>query len=181
MEAEYDASLVRETLNGDKSAFGLLYDRYARVVRAICFDTSRDVNTAQEMAQDVFLRAFTKLPQLRKAERFGPWIVSIARLVCREWLRSRRRDRHRYTANLPEPVEETRTSVIADDGRELRLAIAKLPENERMALHQLYLQGDSAEVARGILGLSHSGFYKVVLRARERLAEILSSEQETIP
>lgn len=180
MEAEYDASLVRETLNGDKSAFGLLYDRYARVVRAICFDTSRDVNTAQEMAQDVFLRAFTKLPQLRKAERFGPWIVSIARLVCREWLRSRRRDRHRYTANLPEPVE-TSSSAIGDAGRELRLAIAKLPEQERMALHLLYLQGDSAEVARGILGLSHSGFYKVVLRARERLAEILSGEQEMIP
>jgi RNA polymerase sigma-70 factor, ECF subfamily len=180
METEYDASLVRETLNGDKSAFGTLYDRYARIIRAICFDTTRDVNGAQELTQEAFLRAFTRLPQLRRADRFGPWLVSIARHVCREWCRSRRRDRHRYTANLPELID-TSHSEVGDTGRELRMAITKLPERERTALHLLYMQGDSAEVARSILGLSHSGFYKVVLRARERLAEILSGEQETIP
>lgn len=180
METEYDASLVRETLNGDRSAFGVLYDRYARVVRAICFDATCHVDAAQELAQEVFLRAFTRLPELRRPEQFGPWVVSIAKYVCRESRRSRRRDRHRYTANLPESGAAT-SYQTEDAGHELRLAVSKLPEQERLALHLLYLQGDSAEVARGILGLSHSGFYKVVARARERLAEILSGEQETIP
>lgn len=180
METEYDASLVRETLNGDRSAFGVLYDRYARVVRAICFDSTCQVDAAQELAQEVFLRAFTNLTELRRPEQFGPWVVSIAKYVCREWRRSRRRDRHRYTSNLPESGEAV-SFQNEDTGHELRIAVSMLPERERLALHLLYLQGDSAEVARGILGLSHSGFYKVVAQARERLAAILSGEQEAIP
>lgn len=154
---EEDASLVKQTVAGDTSAFGHLYDRYARVIRAICFDETQDIDDAQELAQEVFLRAFAKLAKLRIAERFGPWLVSIARHVCREWRRSRRRDRHQYLGTPPEtdgnPDEGTDESVDR-----LRLAIAKLPEQERLALHLFYLDGDSAEAARRILGLSRAGF-----------------------
>ena len=98
---EDDASLVKQTVAGDTSAFGQLYDRYARVIRAICFDETREIHAAQELAQEVFLRAFARLAKLRIAERFGPWLVSIARNVCREWRRGRRRDRHRYMGTPP--------------------------------------------------------------------------------
>jgi RNA polymerase sigma-70 factor (ECF subfamily) len=174
-----DARLVERTLEGDNAAFGLLYDRYARVIRAVCFDATGDVGAARELTQDVFVRAFAKLSKLRSGARFGPWLVSMARHVCREWLRFRRRDRHRYMDVLPEthdrPPDET-----DDRAARLRQAISRLPERERLALHLFYLKGELSEVARAMLGLSHAGFYKLVARARERVAGMMLHEQETL-
>jgi RNA polymerase sigma-70 factor (ECF subfamily) len=176
---EDDASLVRKTICGDASAFSLLYDRYARIIRAVCFDMTRDLHTAQELAQEVFLRAFSRLPALRQPERFGSWVVSISKHVCREWRRSRRRDRHQFTDRPPEPGDSP-----VDDREEslarLRLMIARLPENERLALHILYLRGETADVACRLMGRSRSGFYKIVARARERLGELLAAERESV-
>lgn len=175
---EDDANLVKKTVAGDASAFGQLYDRYARVIRAICFDETRDIHVAQELAQEVFLRTFARLAKLRNAHRFGPWIVSIARHVCREWRRGRRRDRHQYMSEPPEAnqIPDAGTHETID---RLRLAITQLPEQERLALHLFYLDGDSVEAARHILGLSRAGFYKRLERARRRLAEILCRAEET--
>ena len=173
---EHDAELVRRATAGDASAFGVLYDRYARVIRAVCFETTGDVSAAQDLAQEVFLRAYAKLRSLRKRERFGPWTASIARFVCREWRRARKRDRHEFVVGFPE------SGVRMDDGDSeaagrVWAALARLPQQERLALHLFYLSGESASAARDALGLSHSGFYKVLNRAKERLAMLLRSEQ----
>jgi len=176
---EQDSSLVEQTVAGKTSAFGLLYERYARVVRAICFDETRDVQSAQELAQEVFLRAFAGLAKLRAADRFGPWLISIARYVCREWRRSRRRDRHQYTDHVPEAVR-TLDEETDETACRLRLAITRLPEQERLALHLFYLNGDSADAARQILGLSRAGFYKLLERARRQLTELLKDAEEKI-
>jgi RNA polymerase sigma-70 factor (ECF subfamily) len=172
---EADESLVKRTLQGDPAAFGELYDRYAGVIRAACFDTTLELNSAQDLAQEVFLRAFVKLPTLRQSDRFGPWLISISRHVCQEWRRSRRRDRHTFTSDPPEISESTNSDSV-DTSSEIRLAIAQLPERERLALHLFYLQQQSAEEARGILGLSYSAFYKVVARAKQRLTKLLSGQ-----
>ena len=177
---EDDANLVLRTIGGDSAAFGVLYDRYAGVIRATCFDTTRDIISAQDLAQEVFVRAFAKLSKLRKGDRFGPWLFAIARHVCQEWQRSRKRDRHRYTSNPPETNTNTDRDS-ADAISELRLAIAELPERERLALHFFYFQRDSVDIACGVLGLSKSAFYKVVAHARERLAQVLSKRLEIIP
>ena len=177
---EADESLVKRTLQGNSAAFGELYDRYAGVIRAVCFDSTHEVNSAQDLAQEVFLRAFVKLPKLRQRDRFGPWLISISRHVCQEWRRTRRRDRHTFTPEPPEAGESTNAESI-DSSSELRLAISQLPERERLALHLVYLQQQSADEARGILGLSYSAFYKVVARAKERLTKLLSAEREFKP
>jgi DNA-directed RNA polymerase specialized sigma subunit len=58
--------------------------------------------------------------------------------------------------------------------------ITTLPEKERLALHTFYLQGSSADNVRRIVGLSRSGFYRVLERARKRLEQLLIAEQENI-
>jgi RNA polymerase sigma-70 factor (ECF subfamily) len=177
---EDDASLVQRTVGGDPAAFGDLYDRYAGMIRAVCFDTTHDLNAAQDLAQEVFLRAYSTLPKLRAVDRFGPWLFAIARHVCQEWRRKKKRDRHQFTADPPE-VDEAADQMTSDSLSDLRLAMTQLPERERLALHLLYLQEHPANFARSVMGLSSSAFYKVVARARERLAKLLSSNQEIIP
>src|SRR4029079_4350921 len=79
-----DAALVADTLSGDREAFGQLYDRYARIVRAVILGLSGDWRGIEDMVQECFRRAFSKLRTLREPARFGPWVVGIARQVGRE-------------------------------------------------------------------------------------------------
>ena len=56
-----------------------------------------------------------------------------------------------------------------------------LPEKERLALHAFYLQEQSAEDARRTVGLSRSGFYRALERARKQLTTLLVQKREDLP
>src|SRR5690606_34246490 len=74
-----DASLVAAVLTGRREQYAVLYDRYARLVRAVCHDETRHLEEAQDLAQEVFLRAFDRLAQLRAHDRFASWLLSMTR------------------------------------------------------------------------------------------------------
>jgi RNA polymerase sigma-70 factor (ECF subfamily) len=170
-----DSELVKQVLAGGRSAFAELYDRRARLIRAVCFDTTGDLHAAADLTQEVFLRAFRGLGSLADRERFAAWLIGIARQVCREWLRRKQCERKfklRYAR--PEPAEAEDASRDFID--QLRERITQLPESERLALHVFYVQGMNAEEARSVLGLSRSGLYRVLLSARRRMAQMLSRE-----
>jgi len=175
-----DKTLVRTVLAGDKTAYEKLYDRYAPLIRAVCYDEAGNLADAQDLAQDVFMRAYENLYNLRDPDRFGRWLVGIARLRCREW---RRRDSRRRDANVELNGARPMTPDPRDNGRlnRLRKTISTLPEKERLALHTFYLQGQSAEDARRTIGLSRSGFYRALERARKQLATLLVQQREDIP
>ena len=179
MIEQSDQILVRAVLAGRKDAYEKLYDRYASLVRAVCYDTTRNLADAQDLAQDVFLRAYEKLDQLRDPDRFGNWLVAIARLRGRECRRHKMRNAKRceQLSNIEPDIDDQ-----PDDSRieQLRETIAILPEKERLALHAFYLQGKSADNACRIMGLSRSGFYGVLDRARKRLERLLAREMENV-
>ncbi|TFG45180.1 MAG: sigma-70 family RNA polymerase sigma factor [Candidatus Brocadiia bacterium] len=174
-----DKMLVRAVLAGDKAAYENLYDRYAPLIRAVCYYTAGNLADAQDLAQDVFMWAYKNLDQLRDPDRFGKWLIGIARLRCHEWLRwNLRRQDNRVELSeaqiaIPEPPDDDRIEL-------LRKMIATLPEKERLALHTFYLQGNSADNARRIMGLSRSGYYRVLDRARKRLKQLMHRERKAI-
>lgn len=174
-----DKMLVRTVLTGDKAAYEKLYDRYAPLIRAVCYDTTGNLADAQDLAQDVFMRAYENLNRLRYPDRFGKWLVGIARLRCREWLRrdvqlrDKRVELGETQIAVQDPPDDERTGL-------LRKMIATLPDKERLALHTFYLQDNSAENARRIMGLSRSGYYRVLDRARKRLKQLMHKELEAI-
>ncbi len=173
-----DDELVRSTLDGDTKAFGCLYDRYAGVVRAIAFEATGNVTDAQDLTQDVFLRAFEKLSALRDTTRFGPWVIGIVRLAGKQWRRTRARDRHRLVGEAGYDTAEINVSA-ASSHADLHAAVIELDESERMALHLFYFDDQPAQQARLLMGLSLSGFYRVLQRARTRIEKRLSKNEET--
>lgn len=72
------AELVQSATRGDRSAFGTLYERYARYVKTIANRVLRNEADAEEVCQDVFIQAMKKLNQLKNPACFGGWIGSIA-------------------------------------------------------------------------------------------------------
>ena len=174
-----DRELVRAILKGDRSGFEVLYDRYAPLIRAICHDATGNLSDAQDLAQEAFLRSYQRLHDLRKPDRFGYWLVGIARRVCKEWQRRRASDPHQYVGpRVDELAQDGATGTGNEILDHLGRAIAQLPEKERMAVHVFYLQQHPVEQARALLGLSRSGFYRALERARRRLASIINTQRK---
>jgi RNA polymerase sigma-70 factor (ECF subfamily) len=170
-----DHDLVARVLRGDRDAFGHLYDRYARLVRAVLHGETRGHHVVQDLTQECFLRAYKNLSRLRQPDRFGAWIVGIARQLAREHRRALRRDRHRFVAgDAIEVCSESGSTEAVRVAEEIELAIrrlAELPERERLAIHAFFLQGRDAGQTAALLGLSRSGVYALLGRAMARLAD----------
>jgi len=173
--------LITSALAGDNAAYGRLYDQYAALIRAVCHDTTRDLHEAQDLCQEVFLRAYIGLGDLRESERFSAWLVGIARMVCREWRRktARARELRRRIVMEADPIAP-QSAALEQEAESARILaeIAKLPERERMAIHLFYLQEQPVEDAQKIMRLSRSGFYRVLDRARQRLKRALPRREE---
>lgn len=169
-----DAELVAEALAGNREAFGRLYDRYAALVRAVVSGVAGDYAMVQDLAQESFLRAYKNLSRLRAPERFGPWIVGIARKVARERRRSLRRDRHQFVAGdcleIESSVNDLEVIGKADEMEHVMRQVVALPERERLAIHAFFLQQREARQAADLLNLSRSAFYALLDRALRRLA-----------
>lgn len=185
--AASDGTLVIGTLNGDRAAFAELYDRRARLIRAICHDQTRDWDAACDLTQEVFLRAYRDLRSLRDPQKFGVWLTGIARQVCREWRRRRMRDRQRVerlaehqrtlhidgvTGRDPAHAEEL-AAVASRDGPVYDV----LSERQRLAVHAYYLNGCNVEEARTLLGLSRATFFRVLSSACAMLRAVLSGDE----
>jgi len=159
--------LVRRSIGGDIVAFGSLYDRTVRLVRAVAADAGPDA--ADDVTQDTFLRAYRTLKTLRDPALFAPWLVGIARLVVLERRRARRFD------PLPEliPAPASTEVDISSDAEELLRVVARLPEEERLAVRFFFLNERSIEETASLLNRSRSGTYAVLQRAKIRLARWL--------
>jgi RNA polymerase sigma factor (sigma-70 family) len=175
-----DSDLVDRTLRGELKTFEQLYDRYARLVRAICLETTHNLAEAQDISQEVFLRAFQRLPQLRERAKFSSWLVGIARLTVKEWQRKRDRDQHRFGSEVADngswlvmDHEDERVTLLLD-------LMNDMPAQERLALHAFYLEGQDAERAALLTGLSRSGFYKLLNNARQCLGRRYREKEGTL-
>jgi RNA polymerase sigma-70 factor (ECF subfamily) len=162
-----NADLVRRAIAGDIPAFGVLYDRTVRLVRAVAADAGPD--DADDVTHDTFLRAYRKLNTLRDPARFAPWLVGIARLVVSQRRRARR------FAPLPEqmPAQTSTDAGTDDDAQELLRLVARLPQEERLAVRFFFLNERSIEETSRLLNRSRSGTYAVLQRAKARLAQWL--------
>ena len=88
---ESDQSLIEFALAGDERRLELLLRRYQAPVFALALARLADWAAAEEVAQDVLVRASQKLGQLKDPGRFPAWVRSIALRQCGMWVRSRRR------------------------------------------------------------------------------------------
>ncbi len=175
-----DAADLDAARCGDHAAFGRLYDRHAPVVLALCRRLS--AAEAEDSTQETFLRAHRNLAKVQGPEKLRPWLYAIARRVCSERRRAgRRRHRHEGSA-MSRAVHDGGVSndaalatESAEELRRLDAALGRLDDRERLAIHLYYLDADPLSAAASAMGLSRSGYYKLLARARERLADLMKT------
>ena len=89
---EFDARMVRLCLNGDRDAFAQLVERYQSEILRYCISQTLNASTAEELAQEAFLRAYQRLSQLKSPDRFQPWLYRIAGNVAHSYRRKLREE-----------------------------------------------------------------------------------------
>lgn len=132
-----DEACVRAVLAGDREQFGDLIRRYQRAVQALALAYTHDAHAAEDLAQDIFVKAFAALSQLREPAQFGPWLLQIARHhSARDYRRRAARPTQPLQGEneLPARLESSRPSNAA---RVLAL-IEELPEPYRETVRLKY-------------------------------------------
>ena len=168
-----DDVLVVETLRGSREAFGLLVVRYSRSVRALCLARLGTCDELDDLIQETFLRAYKGLPRLKETARFGAYLHRIARNICVDWLRRRRRD----AVPIDDvPVELSLPTDGPLDIREERLAhlrhlVGRLPLALREAVLMFYFERQSYEQIAEFFSVTEAAVNQRLHRARVSLRE----------
>jgi len=168
------------------AAFARIYDRHSPVVRALCRRHSPSEVETDDALQETFIRAFGMLERVTHADGLRSWLYQVATHVCSERRRSSiRRRKHEQGAFAhggeamngqlrraeAAPIE---SADRAEQLSRLTRALDELPDDERLAIHLYYLESDPVAAAVSAIGVSRSGFYKLLSRAREHLASIMT-------
>ena len=133
-----DEELMRRVQEGDLAAFGDLVRRYQRLVFGVAFHSLGNVDDARDVAQDVFIRAFTRLDQVREPARIGAWLRQVAVNECRAW-----RARHRPAAPLTEVHAGIDLIGPSDDRLLVAAALRAIDETSRLTVILFYLHAYS--------------------------------------
>lgn len=186
-EAGSDADVMLRVKTGDESAFAFLVQKYRRPIVGFLYRMCHNPSTAEELAQEVFLRVYRSRETYEASAKFTTWLYRIATNLAVNYARDTRHERPELTVRLDEPDRETGTMPdLADDAltveeqivRRERLAAIRskvnaLPERQRMAviMHK-YQQMDYRQIA-DVLKLSESATKSLLFRAYETLREQL--------
>jgi RNA polymerase sigma-70 factor (ECF subfamily) len=169
-----DADDVRRTLAGDREAFGRLFDRHARSVRAVVAALSCDFQAVEDMTQETFLRAHLRLATLKDRAAFRGWIHGIARFVAKEGRRQNTRHQEHPTATV-EALHDRGSGSNAVETREEQHLVLQLlmdlPERERLAVHAYFFHEQQADEAAAAMEISRSGFYAALERGLSRIRQ----------
>jgi RNA polymerase sigma-70 factor (ECF subfamily) len=141
--------LFQQFAAGDTQAFDVLFRRYSKPVFRLCVQIVGVPGRAEELAQEVFIKAHQAAPRWRPSGSFRGWLFRIARNHCLNALRGRKNRLRLLSVDAaetvgamptrrPEQLESLQSKTLQND---IAQALASMPENQRTALVLLRFEG----------------------------------------
>lgn len=175
MEHREDNHYINEVIAGNTASFAVLINRHKDLVFTIVMNITHNREDAEEVAQDVFLKAFQKLATFRKESSFQTWLYRIA---YNEAISKVRKNKvklldleEEITGNIPD--EEMEEDVAGMDEQEQKLVITrildKLPEIDRVLVSLFYLENQPVTEISEVTGLGESNVKVRLHRVRKKI------------
>ena len=170
--------LVRQAAAGNSYAFKELYNNNVSRVYAVCLRASQDTDTAQELTQEVFIKAWEKLSTFQFGSKFSSWLHSIAINQFLMMKRSEKRFSERVSElseiiNRENPV--TKAKHYFDSRIDIEDALEKLPAQARLAfvLHDIegYKHHEISEIMDIEIGTSKAHLHRARKMLRKELTK----------
>ncbi len=174
-EISEDATWVAAARDGDRAAFGRLYERYAHMVHGVLL-AKVPVGEVDDLVQDVFIRALRRLSTLRETGSFGAWLSAIARNVANDY--------HRRSAPktpLTDDVsDESQGGTSGGDhhgpAAAVLEALRSLPDAYRETLILRLVEGMTGPEIADRTGMTHGSVRVNLHRGMEQLRAKLSPD-----
>ena len=183
MALEHDAQLMLSVKEGDEASFALLLARYRTPVMNFIYRMVQNQPVAEELAQEVFLRAYRARNGYAPSAKFTTWLFRIATHLALNAIRDNRTERATDSLDQEQTpaaaVADRRASieqVLLEEARlmEVRRAVQALPSKQRAAvLMHKYQEMEYAQIAQ-VLGCSESAVKSLLFRAYEALRRKLA-------
>ena len=173
-----DNEIISKVLNGDHQAYAGLVNRYQNYVFTLTLRMVKNREDAEEVAQDVFIKAYKYLADFRGASKFTTWLYTIVNNTCISFLRKKKLDIHSLDnekvfeaadsidsgmrANM---VEQKSKMVMVND------AIGLLSPDDAQIITLFYKAEQSLEETAQVLGIETNAAKVRLHRARTRLKE----------
>ena len=184
MSMTEDQCLIERSRAGSVAAFDDLMRRHERIVYKIAFAYVRNAETAMDIVQNVFIKTFNRLADVRSEGNFKAWIAQVA---CRESidvLRHSRRSRGQIPLEdlplaSPEAGQEEGFIRVQRSDR-IRSAMDKLNPRQKLAVSLRYFDGASLQEISDLLGCDVSLTKNILFRSLERLRRHLGPLKECL-
>ena len=175
-----DIQYIKETLDGDSEAFRFLVKRYERYVFTLTHKILRNVEDAEEAAQDTFLKVYQNLDKYEERAKFSTWLYAIA---YRAAIDRQRRSKAGVNGLLSTSPDE-RIIAVEDrpdqsfqnkqQGEIIQMALDSMNPDDAILISLFYLQEQSVKEISTILGLDVSNIKVKLFRSREKMRKLLS-------
>ena len=183
-----EKELIRRSKEGEEEAFGALVNAYKTKVFNMAYSLTRNREVADDLAQEVFIKAYFALPKFKEKSRFGTWIYRITMNHTKDHLRktglfrqvSYEETMGDSTAQEEEMVQKEREMEQKQKRQVVHDVLGTLPEKYRTILSLRDMQGFAYEDISKILSISTGTVDSRLHRARKMLRTKvrLHSEQE---
>jgi RNA polymerase sigma-70 factor (ECF subfamily) len=174
---EAERGAIEACRRGEREAFDRLVLRYQRDVYRLCYRYVNNHEDANDLAQEVFLKAWRGISRFRGESSFSTWLYRIAVNACLNFRALRRP----VTQELPEGLSDPAAGAAArvedeDEARRVRAAVTRLPEKQRATLIlKVYHELTHEEVA-GILGSTVGTVKANLFHALGNLRRLMAEE-----
>ena len=174
IERYNEVELIRQTLAGDTAAFDRLIKTHRAAVYVLVLSYAKNPADAEDLTQQIFMRAYERLATLRQLDRFLPWLQRITHNACKDWLR-RQNDLTTgfdamngadFTETVPTPEQLALKREIESIVRE---AIGALKETDRKLMEGRYIEGASYDQLQVESGLSYAAIANRLKRAKQQI------------
>lgn len=185
MVFDEDSILAVKVRKGDRRSFEALLDKYERPLFSFIHNFFREWAICEDLAQETFLRAYRFIGSYRPDEKFSTWLFSIARNLCIDELRRRKKG---TTVDI-ETVEPDHlaadgrggrdpqlAAILGQQGEVLRTYITRLPEKYRTCIILFYFNELSYDEISSIMNISLNNTKITLFRGKKMLLEMYRKE-----
>ncbi|NAS11842.1 RNA polymerase sigma factor [Poritiphilus flavus] len=184
MSQNLDQHYIERALNGDTRAYAVLIDRYKHMVYTMAAQIVKNNEDAEEVAQDVFLKAFKALNSYKGDAKFSTWLYKIAYYRSLDYLKKKQRRISTTTIDVSREYSISALDSEMDDmevqerQQMVKKAIQQLPEDDGVLITLHYYEELSLKEISEIMGNSPNALKVRLHRARKKLADLLKSTVE---